>query len=157
MALRYKTVAGLVCAAQIMAASACAAPCWTALERSAYQVRGLQTMLMVAALKCNVMGGTAANDSYSRFIRVIRPALGASATVLNARFKRLFGTQATAAMDATVTRLANSFSSAPISDSACSEAAETADRAAAGSAAELAVLAAELVILPEDAELCGKQ
>lgn len=146
----------LVLASQISATSALAGSCWTSGEVHAYQVRGLQTMLMVASLKCTAMGGTATSESYNHFVKVIRPALGTSASLLMARFKKLYGTQAQSAMDSTVTQLANQFSASEISDNICIEATDMAEQTAAHPET-LETLAATRVALPENAVVCENQ
>ncbi len=149
-------LATLVCASQVAVAPVFAAPCWTTAEKSAYEVRGLQTMLMVTALKCSAMGGSATRDSYSHFVTVIRPALGASAAVMLAHFKKLYGTQAQAAMDASVTQLANQFSNAESADDSCVKAVEIATNAAQDETT-LKRVAETIVAMPTDAQICEKQ
>ncbi len=155
--VKYRTfLATFVCASQIVSSHSFAAPCWTVAEKSAYEVRGLQTMLMVAALKCSAMGGTATRDSYSHFVTVIRPALGTSAAMMMAHFKKLYGPQAQAAMDASITQLANQFSAANGSDDSCIKAADMAAEAAQDAAA-LKRIAETVVTLPAETQMCEKQ
>ncbi len=123
--------------------------CWQAPEHEAYRLRALQSLLMVATLKCKVMGDAAITDKYNLFVTATQPHMQSSASILLARFKRLGGGPAMKLMDQMSTDLANQFSAAPMGINACSKAGDVAQMAANISAAELTALAGSLVPAPE--------
>ena len=94
-------VCGLVAvsmvAGQAQAASQCARPA----EKTAFQVAGLKSQLMVTALSC------AAQDKYNAFVVRFRPNLVAQDRALSGYFGRAFGRRAQQQHDDYVTSLAN--------------------------------------------------
>lgn len=80
------------------AAESCARPA----ERTAFDVAGLKTQLMVTALTCH------ADEKYNTFITRFRPDLQSSEKALNAYFQRTFGRRGQSQHDDYVTQLANS-------------------------------------------------
>lgn len=69
-----------------MLASSASAACWTDAAYQAAQVRELDTMLMVQALRCRKTSASFLSD-YNRFVQVSRPAL----LQANAELKTHFG------------------------------------------------------------------
>lgn len=137
-----------------LSAPSSAATCWTKDELVAYQLRALQTMLSVITLQCNAMGVSAMNDSYGRFVRVMRPALRGSVTALTTHFRRDAGPHAQSALDEHITKMANLFSSAPASAEACAKGVDIADRAANATPEEFTRMAASMMPDPEGEKLC---
>jgi hypothetical protein len=89
--------AGLL-ASQMAMAQSCARPA----DKSAFDVAGLKSQLMVTAITCE------ATERYNAFIQRFRPHLLAQEKVLNAYFSRNFGKKGQAAHDDYITSLANS-------------------------------------------------
>ena len=83
---------------QMAAAQNCARPT----DKTAFDVAGLKSQLMVTAITCE------ATERYNSFIARFRPALLAQEKVVNAYFSRNFGKRATVEHDGYVTSLANS-------------------------------------------------
>ena len=75
--------------------------CARAPEKTAIDVAGLKTRLMVAALSC---GGT---DKYNEFITKNRPVLVAQEKALSSYFSRNYGRRGQAEQDDYITALAN--------------------------------------------------
>ncbi|MEJ1978161.1 MAG: hypothetical protein WDN49_20635 [Acetobacteraceae bacterium] len=88
--------AGLL-ASQMAAAQNCARPA----DKTAFDVAGLKSQLMVTAITCE------ATERYNTFILRYRPDLLAQEKVLNAYFSRNFGKRAQAEHDDYITSLAN--------------------------------------------------
>lgn len=85
------------------------AACWSDAAVSAAQVRDLETMLMVSALRCRIAGRNMLGD-YNRLIEKSRPALTAVNDTLRAHFSE--GVSARAGLDAYdryVTAIANRY------------------------------------------------
>jgi hypothetical protein len=140
-----------------IAAKAPADTCWMTTEREAYELRALQSLLMVATLKCNIMGENAVREGYNRFVTASQGVLSKSASVLLMRFKRLHGGNAAAVMDDFTTELANNFSATPLGTNACSQAADAAEMAASVSATDLVQLARTLTPLPAVLAACATE
>jgi hypothetical protein len=85
-------------ASQAAAAQGCAWPP----ERSAFDVAGLKSQLMVTAISCKM------EERYNAFVMRFRPDLVKQERTLNAYFDRSFGRRATAEHDDYITSLANS-------------------------------------------------
>lgn len=89
--------AGLL-TSQMAAAQNCARPA----DKTAFDVAGLKSQLMVTAITCE------ATERYNAFILRYRPNLVAQEKVLSAYFSRNFGKQAQRQHDDYITSLANS-------------------------------------------------
>ncbi len=89
--------AGLL-ASQTAFAQGCARPA----DKTAFDVAGLKSQLMVTAITCE------ATERYNAFILRYRPNLLAQEKVLSAYFSRSFGRRAQAEHDDYITSLANS-------------------------------------------------
>jgi hypothetical protein len=83
---------------QMAAAQNCARPA----DKSAFDVAGLKSQLMVTAITCD------ATERYNTFILRYRPRLLAQEKVLSAYFSRNFGKRGQAEHDDYITSLANS-------------------------------------------------
>ena len=83
---------------QVADAQSCARPA----DKTAFDVAGLKSQLMVTAITCE------ATDRYNAFIVRYRPDLVAQEKVLNSYFGRNFGKRAQAEHDDYITSLANS-------------------------------------------------
>ncbi len=83
---------------QMAAAENCARPA----DKSAFDVAGLKSQLMVTAITCD------ATERYNAFVLRYRPRLLAQEKVLNAYFSRSFGKRGQAEHDDYITSLANS-------------------------------------------------
>lgn len=148
MATMRKLGAVLACVGLIGGAPAVAG-CWTPPEREAAQVRELQTMLMVASLRCHAAGIEITGD-YNRFVQAARDTLETA----NLRIKTHFalGGGAQADYDRFTTLLANAYGDAQTDAETCAEAADTA-RAATAAVTGIAHLAATRLfprVLPGD-------
>jgi len=123
-------VLGAVVAATLIAAPVQAA-CWTAESVAAAKIRDLQSMLMVATLRCQVAGFDIAGD-YNAYINANRTVIGET----NAVLKRLFAASADRAeamngYDAFTTKLANAYGNGKADSAACANAAATAQEGVA--------------------------
>ncbi len=94
----------------ICTGSAIAASCDSRADRAAFQVRALQTDLMVAALTCG------AKPQYNSFARKFQTALVDQGRALKKLFQTLHGASAEKALNAYVTALANRASQRSISE-----------------------------------------
>lgn len=93
---------GIAAAAIVsMGASSAYAACSTQKDMTAYDMRQLQTDLMVASLNCGY------HDEYNAFIERFQPELKRNGQNLMASFKQRFGSDGKALLNAYVTTLAN--------------------------------------------------
>ncbi len=105
------------------------ASCWNAEEASAATVRELQSMLMVAALRCQV-SGHAMMAEYNRFVVSNRSAIGAMNDRLKAHFIRSMGPVAgQRGYDSFTTSMANGYGAASSGSEVCATAASLAREA----------------------------
>lgn len=119
--------------------------CVTDRERAAFDVRLLQTELMVGALACR---GTEHGDfpgRYAAFVDANRGALKSHADALRAHFRRSFGRAGEAELDRFVTSLANELSHASMTGTGryCAQQQPLFERAARTATPDLTRLAAE--------------
>jgi hypothetical protein len=101
----FKPLAAALAVAAILTSTTARAECWTPVAVEAAQVRDLETMLMVASLRCRLSG----NDfiaQYNSFVRDNRPALIAANEELRTHFASSGGLNA---YDSYVTSVANSY------------------------------------------------
>lgn len=100
---------GAAIAAALVSTPARAAGCWAPAAVEAAQVRDFETMLMVSALRCRLVGTDFLPD-YNRFIREKRAALTQINDELRGQFRSLVGAAgALNAYDRYVTSIANSY------------------------------------------------
>lgn len=116
------------------AASVAVAPlqagCWKSDEASAAGVRELQSMLMVAALRCQVSGHPMMDD-YNAFIQSNRAAIGAMNDRIKAHFIQAFGpVGGQRAYDSFTTSMANGYGAAASGAEVCGAADSLAREAA---------------------------
>ena len=97
-----KTLFAAAAAALILTTTAQAA-CWSPRAAEAAEIRDLDTMLMVASLRCRISGRNFIED-YNSFVRNSRPTLIAANDMLRAQFASSGGLDA---YDRYVTSLAN--------------------------------------------------
>jgi hypothetical protein len=124
-------LAGAIAGVSMLAAGvpAAAAPsCWGEREVSAAHVRQMQTMLMVAALRCRAAGIDISTD-YDGFVTAERDALGTENGVIKQHFAQAGGTQSD--YDRFATSLANGFGDDETSQASCADAAALAHEGAA--------------------------
>ncbi len=117
--------------------------CWSAQEISAAKVRDLQTMLMVAGLRCR-SGGTDVLSGYNRFVAANRTALVEVNDRLKLHFKTMHGTaEGQRNYDRFTTALANAYGAGGSGAGNCENMASLAAEAAAarGSSTALIVIA----------------
>ncbi|MBA2936647.1 hypothetical protein HZF05_21415 [Sphingomonas sp. CGMCC 1.13654] len=133
MAKVNKWVAGLVLAAMGAAAPA-QAGCWTARETGAAQVRDMQTMLMVAALRCRAAHIDISAD-YDGFVIAQKDAIAAANFVIKQHFAAAGGNQTD--YDRFATSLANVFGDDATTEATCAEAAALAHEGSAAAPAQL--------------------
>lgn len=86
--------------------------CVSERERAAFDVRILQTELMVGALACRGTGHGDFPGQYAAFVDANRGALKSHADALRGHFRRSFGRSGEAELDRFVTSLANELSHA---------------------------------------------
>ena len=119
------------------------AACWKSDEASAAGVRELQSMLMVAALRCQVSGHPMMDD-YNAFVQSNRAAIGAMNDRIKAHFIHAFGpVGGQRAYDSFTTSMANGYGAAASGAEVCGAADSLAREAAMlnGSAEGLQLLA----------------
>jgi len=119
------------------------AACWRSDEASAAGVRELQSMLMVAALRCQVAGHPMLGD-YNDFVQSNRAAIGAMNDRLKAHFIHSFGpVGGQRAYDSFTTSMANGYGAASSGADVCGDADSLAREGAAlhGSVEGLMLLA----------------
>jgi hypothetical protein len=98
------------------------AACWKADEASAAGVRELQSMLMVAALRCQVAGHPMMSD-YNEFVQANRAAIGTMNERIKAHFIRTFGPAGgQRAYDSFTTSMANGYGAASSGADVCADA-----------------------------------
>jgi hypothetical protein len=132
-----------VMAACGVVASPVEAACWNKDEVSAANVRELQSMLMVTALRCQVAGHGMMGE-YNSFVVANRGALGAMNDRLKAHFIHAMGpVEGQRAYDSFTTSMANEFGAASSGGEVCGSAASLAREGAlmAGSLEGLLLLA----------------
>jgi len=128
----------ILCAATLAAVvtAPIEAACWKADEASAAGVRELQSMLMVAALRCQVAGHPMMDD-YNQFVQANRATIGAMNERLKAHFVRTFGAVGgQRAYDSFTTSMANGYGAASSGSDVCADA-DSLAREGAGMAGSL--------------------
>lgn len=133
----------LAATAAAVVAAPIQAACWQSDEASAAGVRELQSMLMVAALRCQVSGYPMMND-YNAFVQANRVAIGAMNDRIKAHFIRALGpVGGQRAYDSFTTSMANGYGAAPSGAEVCGDADSLAREAASlnGSVEGLMLLA----------------
>jgi hypothetical protein len=128
-----KWVAGLVLAAMGAAVPA-QAGCWNMREAGAAQVREMQTMLMVAALRCRAAHIDISAD-YDGFVIAQKDAIAAANLAIKQHFAEAGGNQAD--YDRFATSLANGFGDDSTTEASCAEAALLAHDGSAAAPAQL--------------------
>lgn len=105
-----KSLLGIVAAATAMlSGEAQAAACWSDTAYQAAQLRDLDTMLMVATLRCRLKGNDFSAD-YNRFVVNKRPILSAANIEIQSAFSQTVGrAKALGAYDDLMTKIANSY------------------------------------------------
>ena len=96
--------------AVLAAPTASLADCLSKDERSALQIRALQTELMVGALSCRAVVQEDMISEYNAFAKKHEQKLMASGKTLVGYFHRLYGSQSRPRHDAFITALANVYS-----------------------------------------------
>ncbi len=89
--------------------------CMTAVERTAWRTRVLQTQMMIGALQCRGRRAAGQREGYNRFVLRYRPVLKTQAAVFVA-FVRRRAAAGAHAVDREVTRIANELSLAAQAD-----------------------------------------
>lgn len=99
MARKFMLVGGVMAALAVpsLALAACLRPA----ERTAFDIRALQSQLMVVALSCQQQ------DDYNTFVTRFRSQLGDAHRGMTAYYQRASGRQAQRVMDQYITNLAN--------------------------------------------------
>ena len=112
----------LAVSAAAVAAAPIQAACWKSEEASAAGVRELQSMLMVAALRCQVAGHPMMGD-YNDFVQSNRAAISAMNDRLKLHFIHSFGpVGGQRAYDSFTTSMANGYGAAPSGADVCGDA-----------------------------------
>lgn len=112
-------------------AQAAASDCWSAQEISAAKVRDLQTMLMVAGLRCRGTG-TDVLAGYNRFVSVHRTAIVEVNNRLKGHFNAAYGAaEGQRSYDRFTTALANAYGAGAEGAGDCANMAELAQDASA--------------------------
>lgn len=150
MARKFMLLGGVmaVMAVPSLALGACLRPA----ERTAFDIRALQSQLMVVALSCQQQ------DSYNAFVTRFRTQLGEAHRDMTAYYRRASGAQGQRMMDQYITNLANSQMQVGITQGShfCRNQMPLFQQAmAANSAAELAAITQRAAIpQPLPAEAC---
>ncbi len=136
-----KSLLGIVAAATAMlSGEARAASCWSETAYQAAQLRDLDTMLMVATLRCRLKGTDFSAD-YNRFVVNKRPILSAANIEIQSAFSQTVGrARALGAYDDLMTKIANSYGSG-VAGMSCADFATLAKTAAEAPALRSAVVA----------------
>lgn len=123
-------------------AQAAESDCWSAQAISAARVRDLQSMLMVAGLRCRGSGNEVLVH-YNRFVNANRSAIVAMNATLKTHFDRAYGpVEGQRSYDRFTTALANAYGAGGGGSNECGTMARLAmDAAAAGSSARLVAIA----------------
>lgn len=126
-----KIAAGLAVAALTVAQPAQAAmKCWDVDNASAAKVRDLQSRLMVASLRCRVMGIDVL-PSYNKFVRVNKVAIQGANDKIKKQFAAGYGVKsAQFHYDKFTTSLANAYGADPTNREICQDTRRLADDAA---------------------------
>lgn len=136
-----------------MMASASGATCWSDAELAAARVRDLQSMLMVATLRCQA-AHIDITGAYNGFVRTNRSGIEGVNLKLKAHFWSDGPVEGQRAYDRFTTRLANAYGSGDTGPESCAEAATVAQ--AASEAGALSVVADRISVMPTlDAERCA--
>ncbi|MBM3526016.1 MAG: hypothetical protein FJX57_23960 [Alphaproteobacteria bacterium] len=107
----FRPVLALALSLSLVAGDALAASrCLTPQEKTAFQVRMLQTELMVATLTCRGMSKHDFSKQYGSFVETHRAGLRSHSEVFQGHFKRSYGGGGATQMDRYVTSLANDYS-----------------------------------------------
>lgn len=141
-----KSLMGVLAAglALVSAEAQAAASCWSDTAYEAAQLRDMDTMLMVATLRCR-MKGTDFSADYNRFVVDKRPILAAANVEIKAAFASSVGkAKALGAYDDFMTKIANSYGNG-MTGMSCQDFA-----ALARTAAEAPALRASLVTLASE-------
>jgi len=88
-------------AAALLATPALAQTCVQPAEKAAFDVRALQSQLMVAALSCQQ------EDQYNAFVNRYKSELGGAYRGINAHYRRTAGARGQSSLDGYITSLAN--------------------------------------------------
>ena len=134
----FHTWAAAIALAAIGAAVPAQAHCWEDREVSAAQVRDMQTLLMVAALRCRAAHIDISAD-YDGFVTAQRVAIDQANLVIKQHFAQSGGAQAD--YDHFATSLANGFGDDETSEATCAEASALAHEASATAPAALGSMA----------------
>lgn len=138
-------LAAVTVALCVASAPARAESCWAKEEIAAAKVRELQTMLMVAALRCRATGIDIL-PSYNRFVSANRKTI----TAMNDRLKAHFGGNGPAEgqrrYDRFTTSLANAYGGGATGEDSCAEMADLADEGAAASGSARLIAIAERAV-----------
>lgn len=145
-----RLLAGVALAA--IALPAAAQTCLQSAEKTAMDVRALQSQLMVAALSCGQ------HDQYNAFVTRYQKDLGGAYRQVTAHFRRVHGAGGQRQLDSYITTLANAQSQEGIRQGSlfCQNVAPLFQQAMSqGSLADLATLSvAQKVTNPYDAQAC---
>lgn len=122
-----------------------ASRCLTQQEKTAFQVRMLQTELMVATLTCRGMSKHDFSKEYGAFVETHRSGLRSHSEVFQSHFKRAYGGSGQTQLDRYVTSLANDYSRASMTGQGafCDQQGALFDKAANVKPPELTRFAAE--------------
>jgi hypothetical protein len=121
------------------------ARCLTPVEKTAFEVRMLQTELMVATLTCRGVNSRDFAGQYAIFVNRHREGLKSHSTVFQGHFKRAYGGAGQTQLDRYVTSLANDYSRASMTGTGafCDQQGDLFDRAATVQPQELQRFASE--------------
>jgi opacity protein-like surface antigen len=91
-------------AAAVVATPVLAQTCVQPAEKTAFEIRALQSQLMVAALSCQQ------DEQYNTFVRQYQSELGNAYRGINAHYRRTAGARGQTSLDGYITQLANAHS-----------------------------------------------
>lgn len=140
--------------------SLASARCLTPVEKTAFEVRMLQTELMVATLTCRGVNSRDFAGQYATFVNRHREGLKSHSTVFQGHFKRSYAGGGQTQLDRYVTSLANDYSRASMTGAGafCEQQGDLFDRATTVQPQELQRFAAERAQnRPIGVPSCGEQ
>jgi predicted RNase H-like nuclease len=149
--MKGAAIAALAVAMSAGQVQAAANDCWSVQEVSAAKVRDLQTMLMVAGLRCRGSGSDVL-AGYNRFVATNRSAIVAINNQLKAHFNSAYGpAEGQRSYDRFTTALANAYGAGGSGTANCNDMVALAEDAAdaGGSSARLLALAEARELQPD--------
>jgi len=137
----HAAAAASIAMVSVQSVAATRSDCWSVQEISAAKVRDLQSMLMVAGLRCR-FSSVDVLFSYNKFVNANRTAIVEVNSRLKTHFNLAYGPiEGQRSYDRFTTALANVYGAAGSGDEGCRDMEELAESAAAANGSDVALLA----------------